>query len=442
LSRANQGHLLRVLGLGFGIALGIGSVIGAGILRTPGTVAGHVPLAWLALALWAFAGAHALLTANVVAELMTSLPKSGGLFNVAGRAFGAFGALLVGWTDWLFNVASAAALSVACAEFLAMIFPGLADWVATAAVSIAVTLFVLNWLGVREGSMTQIVVSVAKAVLLVGLIAIIFLFPPAAGAEEARPASGGAFGLLAIVLAYQLITGTYAGWSGPAYFAEEDKAPARNIPRSLFGGLLIVIAIYLAMNAALLFALPLDRLASSELPVALAISDIMGATSMKVVAAIAAVSALGTVNASIMIGTRIFHGLGRDGFLPRAAARVNRGGSPDVAIGVTAVVALGLATSGEFETVFLIAGALSVSILALTDAAYFKLRRTEPDLPRPYRARGHPWLPALALLLDAGVLIAFLLADLRSALFMAAGIAVCIPLSLLASRARRGVDRG
>ena len=432
MDQSGSRHLLRVLGLGFGLALAIGSVIGAGILRTPGTVAGHVPVAWVALGLWAFAGLHALITANVVAELMTALPKSGGLFNVAGRAFGPFGAVLVGWTDWLFNVASAAALGVVCIEFLALVFPALAGWEAGGAAAIIVILALLNWLGVREGSVTQIVVSVAKALLLVLLIALIFLFRPAPDAAEA--ASGHAVGLLGLVVAYQLITGTYGGWTGPAYFAEEDKAPTRNIPRALFGGLLLVIAIYVAMNAALLYALPAGRLQASELPVADAISDIFGGASIQVVAAIAAVSALGTVNASIMIGTRVFHGLGRDGYLPRAAAHVNRGGSPDVAVLATAVLAVLLAASGEFETVFLIAGALSVSILAITDAAYFRLRRTEPALERPYRARGHPWLPALALLLDAGVLIAFLAADLTSAAFMAAGIAACIPLTLLARR--------
>src|SRR6476661_9220304 len=94
-----RGQLLRVLGLGFGLAVGVGGVIGGGILRAPGSALNHAPLPWLVLLLWALAGGQALLGANVVAEVMTSVPRSGGLFNVAERAFGNFGALLVGWSD-------------------------------------------------------------------------------------------------------------------------------------------------------------------------------------------------------------------------------------------------------------------------------------------------------------------------------------------------------
>ncbi|HEX8526214.1 APC family permease [Allosphingosinicella sp.] len=428
----SRGHLLRVLGLGFGIAMGVGSVIGAGILRTPGTVLGHVPLPWLALGLWAFAGLHALLTANIVAELMAALPKSGGLFNVARRAFGEFGALLVGWTDWLSNVAAAAALAIVCAEFLAIIFPLLGAHLLPTGVAVALLLFALNWVGVREASFAQIVTSLAKAALLIALILLIFLFRPTPAARLDGGVASAPIGFFAIVVAYQLIVGTYTGWTGPAYFAEEERNPARNIPRAMFGALAAVIAIYLLMNAALLYALPADRLSASELPVALAISDIFGAASVAVVAAVAVVSVVGTINASIMMGTRILHGLGRDGLLPAATSRVNKGGTPDVAMALSAAAVVGLALTGQFETVFLIVGALSLAILALIDLAFFKLRWSEPELPRPWRARLYPWLPALALILDVGVLVAFLASDLDSALFMLGGIALCIPLTLIA----------
>lgn len=430
------GQLLRVLGLSFGLAMGVGAVIGGGILRTPGSVVAGVPLPWLVLALWAFAGLHALLTANIVAETMSALPRSGGLFNVAERAFGPFGAALVGWTDWLFNVAASAALAIVCGEFLALIVPALAPHVATTGIVVALLLFALNWIGVREGSAAQIVTSAAKLALLLGLIGAVFLLRRSAGGDAA-PMQAGPIGFFAIVGAYQLVVGAYSGWASPAYFAEEEKNPARNMPRSLFGALAAVILIYVLMNAALLYALPLERLSRSELPLAEAIADIFGGASIAVVAAVALISAVGTINAGIMLATRILHGLGRDGFVPNVASRVNRGGTPDVAMGVSAAATVALAATGQFEAVFLAVGALSIAILVVVDAAFFVLRWREPELERPYRAILYPWLPALALALDLAVLVAFLLSDQKAAAYMAAGIGLCIPLTLLARYGRR-----
>ena len=428
--------LLRVLGLGFTLALGIGAMIGGGILRTPGSVVAQVPLPWLALLLWALAGFHALLTANIVAEVMTSVPKSGGLFNVAERAFGNIGALLVGWADWLLTVAAIAALSIACAEFLALIVPGVGRHITATGIGITVLLFALNWIGVREGSLAQIVASAAKALLLLGLIFLIFAFRPPAEAVTAAAPAAAPIGFFALVVAYQLIIGAYNGWANTVYFAEEDRNPERNIPRALFGTIFAVMAIYLLMNGALLYALPVDRLSTAELPVAMAIEDIFGRSSVTVVAIIAVVTVVGCINASIMIASRIMHGLGRDGFLPAATAHVNRGGTPDVAMALAAVVAIALALSGEFETVFLVLAAFALFVLVLVDLAFFKLRFSEPELPRPYRAKFYPWLPALALLIDLAVLLAFLASDLRSALFMAMAVALCIPLSMIARRGR------
>lgn len=428
-----RGHLLRVLGLGFGLAMGIGAVIGAGILRTPGDVVAGVPLPWLVLALWAFAGVHALLSANIVAETMSALPRSGNLFNVAERAFGPFGALLVGWTDWLFNIAASAALAIVCGEYLGLIVPALAPHVAATGIVVALLLFALNWIGVREGSAAQIVTSAAKLALLLGLVGAVFLLRRSADGAAVQ-ADAAPIGFFAIVGAYQLVVGAYSGWASPAYFAEEARQPARNMPRALFGALAAVILIYVLMNAALLYALPIARLSGSELPLAQAIADIFGGASIAVVAAVAVICVVGTINAGIMLATRILHGLGRGGFVPKIASRVNRGGTPDVAMGVSAAATVALAATGQFEAVFLAVGALSIAILVVVDAAFFVLRWREPELERPYRAILYPWLPALALALDLAVLAAFLLSDGRGALFMAIGIGLCIPLTLLSGR--------
>ena len=428
------GGLLKVLGLAFGLAVGVGAMVGAGILRTPGAVAAHLPSAGVLLALWAVAAVHSALSANIVAELMTATPRSGGVFNVAQRAFGAGGALLVGWTDWLGSVASLAALGIAAAEFLAALVPAIGPHVGQTGAAIVLALIGLNWLGVREGSGAQILTSSLKAVLLAAMIVTIFVLGPertAEGVAAARPA----LSFLGLIVAYQLIIGAYAGWANGAYFAEEDPRPQVTIPRALFGAVALVSLIYLLFNAALLHALGMDGLRGSELPAAASMAVVVGVKAAPVVAAVALVTVLGCINANIMVATRVLHGLAREGFLPAVFGRINRGGTPDTALAVTAVLSIGLALSGSFELVFLAMGALGQLVIALTDVAFFRLRWKEPAAARPFRALGYPAAPALALILDVGVLIAFLAADLRSAAFMAAAIAVCIPLAALRAKA-------
>jgi APA family basic amino acid/polyamine antiporter len=429
-------HLLRVLGLAFGLAIGVGTMIGGGILRTPGGVLDQVPTPWLALLLWTFAGLHALLGANVVAEVMTAVPKSGGLFNAARRAFGEFGALLVGWTDLLIGIAAMAALAIACGEFFVILLPGLEPFTAQVGAAVALVLFALNWLGVRESSAVQMAMSAAKAVLLVALILLVVLVPPATAQTVSVPALTAGVSFFGIIVAYQLIVGAYSGWPNSAYFAEETLEPGRDIPRALFLSILTVMAVYIMMNAALLYVLPVEQLRTAELPVSVAVGNIFGSRSSAVVAAIAFIIVVGCLNANIMTSVRVFHGLGKEGFLPAITARVNRGGTPDVALVISGVATILLALTGEFETVFLILGALGLFTLALIDVALFKLRFAEPELPRPYRAAGYPFLPLLVLVLDVTLLIAFLAADPLSAVFMVTAVAICLPLAAIARRRR------
>jgi APA family basic amino acid/polyamine antiporter len=230
------------------------------------------------------------------------------------------------------------------------------------------------------------------------------------------------------VVAYQLIIGVMAGWPNPAYFSEEDTAPGSNIPRALFSSILAVSALYLLVNGALIYALPLDQLRSSELPIALALSNIFGPLSIKIVAAAAIVIILTCNNANFMVGSRVLYGLAQEGLFPSAAKRVNRGGTPHIALILTAVFALLLTLTGKFELMFLIMGALGLLPLIVAEAAIFKLRKNSPDLPRPYRAYAYPWLPALALLIDVLLLILFIAADWKSGLSIVVAVAICIPI--------------
>lgn len=428
------GHLQKTLGFAFAMAIGIGTVIGAGILRTPGPVADLIPSLWLILALWGLGGVHAILGANVASELITSIPKAGGIYVPVRAAFGESMGLLVGWVDWLAYVAGCAALSVVCANFLALLVPTLASHTAWVATSFALSLIVLNWIGVKEGAVAQTLGSAFKFIFMCLAIGIIFIVTPDGSANVAAEAAGPTvgevatpIGFFAVIVAYQMIYGSYLGWSGPIYFVEEDPKAISNIPRAMMLTILTIMLVYLALNASLLKALPIEMMRTSDLPIALALEQIFGAMGGKIVAAIALVLASTCLNANIMTTPRILYGLGRDGLFLPIATRVNKGGTPDVALGISGVLTIALIFSGGFEFLFLLMGALAIFMFVAYDASLFALRIRQPDLPRPFRAIGYPWLPGLVLVLDASLLIAFLAADPVSGLYMLGLIALCIP---------------
>jgi len=424
------GHLLRVLGLAFGIAIGVGTMIGGGILRTPGSVADRLVEPWLILLFWGLGGLHALLGANVIAEISTSVPKAGGLYVPTRRAFGDFAGLLVGWSDWLTNVAAAAALALVFAEFAALLSPSLSPYNSSIAAVVLVVLVALNWLGVREGSAVQKAGSALKCLLLLLVAGTIFLLVPATPEATNEAVAGGAITLAGAIVAYQLIYGVFSGWPSPVFFVEEDENALKNIPRAMAFSILAVTLVYVLINAALLYALPIHSLRSAELPVAQAMQAIFGGASGQLVAGLAMVIVASCLNGVVMVLPRILYGLGRDGLFVGAATRVNKGGTPDIALGISAALAVLLTLTGTFETVFLLMGALIVFTMIISEASLFGLRIKEPTLLRPYRAKGYPALPVLLLTIDLFLLGAVIWADPLSGLYMSLLIAVSVPVHL------------
>jgi APA family basic amino acid/polyamine antiporter len=433
----DSGRLLRVLGFGFAVAVGVGCVIGGGILRTPASVADAVGNVEIALLLWAAVAVHSLIQANVIAELMAALPRAGGLFVPARAAFGEPGGLLIGWVDWLSMVAAIAALSILTAEFLGTFVAAGGAHPGMSGAVIALLFYALNWLGVREGSAAQIVGSLAKVAFLAGIALLLFLVPPSApAAVPPSPLVQAPLTLLGLVAAYQMIFGAYSGWPNSIYFAGENTDPGRNIPRALFSTVAAVAALYLLMSAALSYALPLDALRTSKLAASDAVGSIFGPGALQIVAAGAVLIAATCLNANVMAAPRILYGLAEQRLFPAAALAVNRGGTPSVAMVLTAAASIALTLTGEFETVFRIMAALGMFPLLMADLALFKLRRDAPDLPRPYRARFYPYLPALAVALDVLVLIAFLVSDWTSGLFILGAVAVAWPIGTWMRRSR------
>ena len=434
------------LGLVFALAVSVGNIIGSGIMRTPGLVADEVPVVWMVIALWALGGLHVMLSANVASELITKLPKAGGAYVPVRAAFGEAMGLLCGWTDWLSNTAGIAALSVACATFLGAIFPGLAPHSAPVAAGFALTIIAINLPGVREGQIAQTTGSIVKVGLIVGVIAVAFLADPipvdevAARLGDATASAAPAVGFFAVIAAYQMIYGAYTGWHAPIYFVEEDANAAKNIPRAMGVSILLVAAIYVALNLSLLSALDMTALRASDLPVALVIENAFGRSGGILVALLAIVIVVVAINAIVMGTARILYGMARDGLFLPVAMRVNKGGTPHIALAITAAVAVPLIFSGAFVFLFKLVAALAIFAFFLFELSLFALRRQQPDLHRPFRAFGYPYLPAFVCILDLVLLIAFIAADPMSGVYMAGLIAVCIPVGIILHRRRDSPD--
>ncbi len=381
--------VLRIPGVAFGIAAVVGATIGGGILRVPGTVAPLVPDPALLLALWAMAGIYVIVAASCFVELATALlPPWQGHANLV-----AFGALL--------------------------------------------GLGILNWLGLRIGAGAQQLFSAAKILGFAALI-LIFLFYPgrpaqitSAGATAVPHASLAALAPVTaagIVIALQMIKETYTGWETPSYLVEEHRAPAAAIPRAIFGGVALVLAIYLLANVALLHVLGIKGLAGSTLAFASAAQKVFGGSADRIVTTLAIVSVLGTLNVGVLYIPRILFSLGRSGYLSPRLAEVSASGTPRPALLVTILVALPFAAGFNFEILYGTISFMGLLVHTLTFAALFILRRREPDLPRPFCAWGYPLLPGLVLLVSVALSVGIAVANPLTALGGAVLVAVSYPL--------------
>ena len=446
------GKLLQVLGLGFGLAGAVGGTIGAGILRTPGLVAGPLGQPSWILAAWLLGGLYALLGAVCVAELATSLPQAGGWTVYASRAFGPRAGFLVGWSDWLAHCIGLAWVATTAGEYGQLLLPDLPP---RALALLVVVLFALiQWRGVRAGSASQELLSLVKTVAFLLLVIACFLLPAVAPEslavdQSAAPAAAAASGavaaslaqaspalLLGAMAALQAVITTYDGWASPIYFAEEFQQPERDLPRSLIGGVLAVLALYLLFNAALLHLLSPAQLAGSSLPAADAARLLAGPPGALLITGLALVSLLGLINTVVMAAPRILYGLSRAGIFPAWASQVNPGGTPTNALLLTTITCLALVLIGSFEHLLAMGAFLYVALPLSGIAALVVLRQREPQLARPFRVWAYPLPP----LLISAVSLAFLAGELLSSPLdcaIAAGLVLAgYPIELFSSRAQ------
>lgn len=436
--RKERGSLLRVLGVGFGIAVAVGNTISAGIVRTPGNIAAILPNHWLFFAVW-FGGAfYALVSAFQLAELSSSIPKSGGQYNFSRRAIGDFSGFIVGWSDWLSTCGTTGAVGIVVGEYMAHLFPVFdsALKIKITAVSVIVLFALLQWKSTIMGSKVQNFTTVLKG--LVFFVIVIACFTAGGHLRHAAEAGlatqtaaplvipAGAALITGLLLGMQATIYTYDGWDGVIYFGDEIKNPGHLVPRAIFASLFSVVVIYLLINAAVLYVLPMREIAGNNFSVGLAAERVFGRHGDFIFRSIMVAALFSSINALHLMGARVIYAMSRDGLFFRAFSHVNKGGTPTIGLLFSALVGVAFAIF-SFERVIAMLAFFFVTNYMLSFVSMFVLRAREPDMPRPYRAWGYPWTTALALLGSIGFLLEAIREDRTNSVLTLAALACSYP---------------
>lgn len=439
--------LVRALGTRDGALLTVGAVVGTGIFLTAADVVRALQDPRLVLAVWLVGGLLTLAGALTYAEMGTMFPRAGGLYHFLREAWGPLAGFLYGWTCLLVIMSGGiAAIAVGFGEYLGSFVPPLAGdrtvwsmalpagvWrvsgaqLAAAAAILALT--AANHVGVRVGARLQNGFTLAKlsamgALILFGLGAAapspIAWRGPLAVAPSATLASLGA-ALIAVLW-------TYDGWYAVTFTAGEMRDPARSVPRGLLLGMAIVIAIYVPLNWVYLRALPAPELAATSRPAEAAAGALFSADAARFVAAAVVLSAFGCLAATVLYASRIYQPMASDGvFFRRVAAIHPRWRTPVGALWLQGAWAAALALSGGYTQLFTYTTFGGLLFHIATGLALFRLRRTLPDAPRPYRAWGYPAVPVLFVLATLVLTAGALTAAPRESLVGLAAIAAGIP---------------
>jgi len=431
---ASRGRLLTVLGVGFGLAVTIGNTIGAGILRTPGTIALHLPSFWAFMSVWIAGALYAMLGANALAELGTLLPRSGGQYVFVRHGLGEYPGFIVGWSDWLSTAGTTAFVAMVVGEYTIGLFPS-ARTHQVVALGVIGVLTLVQWFGVRAGGTAQNITSVMKALVLLALIVACFVF----GSREAGDGTaiavereGSLF--LAYIIALQAVIYTYDGWSAVIYFSEEVKDPGRSIPRSMFGGVIAITAIYLLINYAFLRVVSLPTIAGKNFAAAVVAERLFGVYGDTVIRMLMVIALISAVNSNVLMAPRVLFAMARDGLFWKGAQEVNRGGTPDVALLISSIVAAVFVVTNTVDTVLAKLAFFFVANYTLSFVALFVLRRKMPDAERPYRAWGHPFTTALALLASIAFLAGTVYSDTASSLWSLGLLFLSLPVYFVVRR--------
>ena len=426
--------LERRLGPFDAAAIIVANVIGGGILfRSPAVAAAIPDATWFLLA-WIGGGVLAFMGAMAYAELAALRPKAGGEYVYLREAFGPLAGFLTGWTSFVAGFSGAiAASAVFLIVTLNRFIPGIADdtpllaipipltsnavtfSIHTLAASAAVIVAALIHIrGVGPGRIASNVLTTLKIVSLVVFIG--FGLTAGTGSPSNITQSAGPVSGTGLLFAFIPIMFTYSGWNAAAYMAEEIRDPGRNVPRALLMGTAVVIAIYVLINVLYLYVIPIGELATlggkSILDV---VGDrLLGARAGDIMAVVAIISLAAGINAWTFAGPRVYFAMARDNTFFKSAARVHpKFKTPAASILAQAALSIVLVLTGSLDSIANYVGFAITLFAGTAVAAVFVLRAREPNAPRPFKAFGYPWTPAIFVLVSLAIVVNAFYSDPR-----------------------------
>jgi len=406
-------RLQRRLGLWSAVAVLVGSTIGSGIFRTPASVAQRIDDVPLFLLAWVVGAVVVLCGALTYSELAAAFPRSGGVYVFVRESFGRLPAFLFAWAElWVIRPGAYGAIGITASAYTlrtlgldpAAIVAALGPLEIRAEQLLGAGYIVLvgtvNYFGIHRGAVLQNLSTVFK----VGALALLVLVGFALGSPSADLPTGGIFaqratvGLSSFLLAMVAILWAYDGWADLAFVGGEVKEPEKILPRALLIGTATVVVLYLSANLVYLYLIPIEQMKHAELVAADVARLVIGPAGVVVVSAAIAVSTFGTLNGSMMTAPRIFFAAAEDGLFPRFIARVDpKNHAPTAAVVLMTVMGMIFILVRTFTA---LADQFIIGIwpfYALAVAGVFVLRRTRPQLERPYRTWGYPGVPVVFL---------------------------------------------
>ena len=405
-----------------------GNIIGIGIFVTTGDIAQNLPSPGGILLIWLLGGLLALAGALSCAELAASMPVSGGDYIYLREAYGPLVGFLSGWSSFLVTFSgSIALLAVVFTVFMSFFFPALSldraifSWDIFGyairlslghffSLMVVFVLSAIHYVGVGMGAFVQNTLTVLKIGALLGIILLgvsvgngsLDHFSPFF--DLSKMSDPGLFGLAFIPVIF-----TYAGWNAVIYMAGEVKEPDKNLPRALLWANMLIILLYLAINAVYFYAVPVEKMQGAIRVSEVATTALFGHQTSAWITAIITVSILGSLNVTVMLGPRIYYAMARDGLFFASLTRVHpRFHTPANAIIVQALWSSVLVLTGTFGTLLNYVTVVIALLSTLTVGSLMVLRAKRPELKRPYKIWGYPVVPLLFILANLGIGLATL----------------------------------
>jgi APA family basic amino acid/polyamine antiporter len=396
-------HLPRQLGMWSAIAVLVGSTIGSGIFRSPAGIADKLPGPLPLLAIWLAGGLFALCGALTLAEVAGAFPQTGGVYVFIRESWGRLPAFLFGWSELvIIRAAALGAISTTFSEYLVRVLghdPRVAPYSQyvhyIAAVAIILTA-AFNYVGMRWGSLVQNITTLGKTgALAVIIVLALAIGLPRTGGYYTPAMPTGSLSPAPFGLALVSVLWVYDGWADVSFVGGEVRDAERNLPRVLIIGTLIIIGLYLLANLAYLAVLPVEEIRHSKLVAADAADKLIGPVGVIFVSIAVMVSAFGTLNGSVMTGSRILFAVAADGLLFRPIATVHpRFKTPSVAIALSATLGVVFVLAGTFEQLADTFVTAIVPFYALAVGSVFIFRR-RADFRPPFRVPGYPVVPLI-----------------------------------------------